>query len=37
MCFVFSVQACSVFSVKSLSYGSNHEATRADTALDNAG
>lgn len=37
MCFVLSVQACSVFSAKSLSYGSNHEATRADTALDNAG
>ena len=37
MCFVLSVQACSVFSFKSLSYGSNHKVTRADTALDNAG
>lgn len=36
MCFVLSVQACSVFSVKSLGYGSNHEATGTDTSLDNA-
>lgn len=36
MCFVLNIQACSTFPVKNLIYGSNHEATRADVAVEYA-